>query len=484
MNEVVAMIVSSQHEPTHLAASWQYYGELSGQEHQSSRFRDRNGRWFTAFSLVALALGWPQPARADDGSLDFSLPPSQPAPRSQSAIANSAQSAPDIPRDSRDSLAIDFALAKIQASNPEVAQTVPFTTPPPVAHAPTAAQVAPPVAVADPDSAQIFQGGPHSLVAKAVGSAEGTRTPNGDKTWAYYGHEDPGNGVWNLGSFSYQHGANSPEEADTKQLRRLQAQAAVIRRQAQAYGITLTLEEELNAIDLANQAPLAALDRGGYIDWLAQAHQMGLRGSEAVLWARTRSFINPDTGQWNAPGLGNNLYSISADQERRLQAIARAVEEHRRASAIATPPEPEKPVAAEPVPPPTPEQVAEQIVSQDLSEAIAETEAPKSSEPDQAVTQANAHQHKLTQQQEAVATQIIEQDLSAKPQAPEKPESLESPVSTPSPQPLKTTESNSQSAPKTNQPTAQSVDSVNSTELNSITIDVIDRDIDRDDAQQ
>jgi len=171
----------------------------------------------------------------------------------------------------------------------------------------------------------IFEGGAESLVARTVGSAEGTRTAEGLRTPAYYGHKDPGNGVWNLGSFSYQHGAKSPEAADERQLARLQTQAATLQQKAAAKGLALTLEEHLNGIDLANQAPMAALDRGGYIDWLADAKKLGMTGAEAVLWARTRSFLNPDTQQWNAPGLGNNINSISRDQERRMQAIARAL---------------------------------------------------------------------------------------------------------------------------------------------------------------
>ena len=171
----------------------------------------------------------------------------------------------------------------------------------------------------------LFAGGADSLVARVVGSAEGTRTVEGKRTPAYYGHTDPGNGVWNLGSFSYQHGAKTPEEADQKQLKRLRAQAELLHQKANALGLELSLEEKLNGIDLANQAPKAALDRGGYIDWLDNARRMGLSGEEAVLWARTRSFLDPDTQQWNAPGLGNTTASISRDQERRLKAIAYAL---------------------------------------------------------------------------------------------------------------------------------------------------------------
>ena len=170
----------------------------------------------------------------------------------------------------------------------------------------------------------LFEGGANSLVARAVGSAEGTRTPHGQKTLAYYGHVDPGNQAWNQGTFSYQHHAQSPDEADQKQLSRLKRQTKELHRLASNQGLTLTTEEVLNGIDLANQAPIAALDRG-YIDWLAQAKAMGLEGDDAIVWARTRSFLDPDTGRWNAPGLGNSVQQITQDQARRQRAIAQAL---------------------------------------------------------------------------------------------------------------------------------------------------------------
>jgi hypothetical protein len=171
----------------------------------------------------------------------------------------------------------------------------------------------------------LFAGGADSLVARIVGSAEGTRATDGGRNPAYYGHTDPGNGVWNLGSFSYQHGAATPEAADERQLQRLRQQAQSLQARAQQFGLSLSLEEKLNAIDLANQAPQAALDRGGYIDWLAEARTLKLDGEEGIVWARTRSFLDPDTQQWNAPGLGNTVQGISHDQERRMRAIARAL---------------------------------------------------------------------------------------------------------------------------------------------------------------
>ncbi len=170
----------------------------------------------------------------------------------------------------------------------------------------------------------IFEGGTNSLVAHTVGKAEGTRYADGQRTQAFYGHRDPGNGVWNIGTFSYQHAAQSPEEADERQLARLKRQGLQLEAQAKAQGIQLSLEAKLNGIDLANQAPLAALDRGGYIEQLAKAYRLNMSGTEAIVWARTYAYLDPDTRQWNAPGLGNNVDSIDRDQRRRVEAIAQA----------------------------------------------------------------------------------------------------------------------------------------------------------------
>jgi hypothetical protein len=237
----------------------------------------------------------------------------------------------------------------------------------------------------------IFSGGSNSLVARAVGSAEGTRTPEGHKTSAYHGHTDPGNGVWNLGSFSYQHEAANPEEADEKQLARLAQQDQSLREKAIALGIPeyeADLSVRLNGIDLANQSPLAALadDGGGYIDRLKQAQEMGLIGSEAVLWARVRSYLDPDTNQWNAPGLGNTVENISHDQQRRMDAIDRAFALYQ--AQVAT-------IAEQPAPQPSEKSapdVTEQIISQNLSSEPNPSPEPELSENrvEQIISQAPA----------------------------------------------------------------------------------------------
>jgi hypothetical protein len=192
--------------------------------------------------------------------------------------------------------------------------------PPPIAELSLPAQPGRPVAA-------LFNANSDSLVARAVGSAEGTRQANGGLNRAYYGHVDPGNAVWNIGTFSYQHCRQcTPQEADRRQLTRLANQFAKIQDQAQQAGINLSLEEQLNAIDLANQAPLAALSSGGFIDRLRQFKAQGLVGSQAILQARVYSYQNPLTHYWEAPGLGNTLSSITHDQSRRQVAIARAIQ--------------------------------------------------------------------------------------------------------------------------------------------------------------
>jgi hypothetical protein len=183
--------------------------------------------------------------------------------------------------------------------------------------------------IADP--ATLFANGSESFVARTVGHAEGTRTPDGTRTPAYFGHTDPGNGVWNLGSFSFQHcresryNCSTPEQADAFQLQRLKTQTDSLRERSRTLGLSVNLEEELNAIDLANQAPMAALGKPGYPDYLFKMKKQGLKGQDAVLEARVWSFWNPTTKHWDAPGLGNTETTIRHDQKRRMLAIARVL---------------------------------------------------------------------------------------------------------------------------------------------------------------
>jgi hypothetical protein len=277
-----------------------------------------------SIGFVVTCLSSTQAAHADDGVLDFSLAANYPA-SAASKPASIAQASNANPPVTKPPVVKPIELAFDPSPRDHVA-----------ASATAIAAPAPSQSTTTDERSPLFADGTNSLVAKAVGSAEGTRTPEGDRTWAYYGHVDPGNGAWNLGSFSYQHGAKSPEDADNKQLSRLQDQANVLKQQAAEQGMELTLEEELNGIDLANQAPAAALNRG-YVQWLKQAHDLGMDGTEAILWARTRSFLDPDSGRWNAPGLGNTIDTIAADQERRIAAIRQAIAAYQPRSPVTLP---------------------------------------------------------------------------------------------------------------------------------------------------
>ncbi|MGA1625170.1 MAG: hypothetical protein ACO4AJ_06000 [Prochlorothrix sp.] len=191
--------------------------------------------------------------------------------------------------------------------------------------------------------------GSDSPLAIAIGSAEGTRTPQGDKTPAYYWHRDPGNGADNFGTFSYQHlsaqeaapvhhhsttpakrtaaaEAQLPEQADRRQLERLRRFQEELRAQARAKGMTLSLVELINGLDLANQSEAAALSAWGYIDRLAQMRDRFPNDpNRQILEARTWAYWSPERHSWDAPGLGNTYPNIQRDQNLRIQAIQAAL---------------------------------------------------------------------------------------------------------------------------------------------------------------
>ncbi|MEP6924850.1 MAG: LysM domain-containing protein, partial [Pyrinomonadaceae bacterium] len=72
--------------------------------------------------------------------------------------------------------------------------------------------------------------GSSALAAIVIGNAEGNRTPDGKFVEPnYYGHKDPGDGLWNIGSFSRANErfpnepkARTPEEADRLHLQHMQ----------------------------------------------------------------------------------------------------------------------------------------------------------------------------------------------------------------------------------------------------------------------
>lgn len=176
----------------------------------------------------------------------------------------------------------------------------------------------------DPQIRKLFST-PDSPGAIAIGAAEGTRTASGGITPQYWGHRDPGNGVTNLGTFSYQHGASNALDADAIQLERLRYQVADIQLQAKEAGLTLSTLELVAAADLTNQSPEAGY---AYIANLLYAYDRGLRGIEALLEARMQSFVNPQTQDLDAAGFSNSWQKLRQDQLRRLSKLQKTLKAH------------------------------------------------------------------------------------------------------------------------------------------------------------
>jgi Peptidase_C39 like family len=175
-----------------------------------------------------------------------------------------------------------------------------------------------------PEVAKAFEGGSNSLIARAVGHSEGNRTPDGGFNKSYQGHTDPGNGAYNIGSFSYQvkqGGASTPAQADELWMGRLKQQMPRYEAAAKAAGLNPADSRLLaNFCDLYTQAPLAATGKGGFLDRMGEIAKGG--GSyEAIIAARVNSYRDPGSGRIDAPGFGNSEARLRTDQDRRMTAL-------------------------------------------------------------------------------------------------------------------------------------------------------------------
>ena len=154
----------------------------------------------------------------------------------------------------------------------------------------------------------------------AIGISEGTRTPSGGYTRAYYGHTDPGNGVHNVGTVSGQQGG-SPQGSDRRWMATLTQKQLQLAPVLQRLGIPANSVAYnrlmFNALDLMVQAPAA------YPDFVRQLPAILARGAtiEAIAKARADSFINPRTGRLDAGGFGNSYSRLLADQRSRAGAF-------------------------------------------------------------------------------------------------------------------------------------------------------------------
>jgi len=282
-----------------------------------------------AVGLVATAglsdLVWVAPIYAAD---DTSSNTDQTAmPVENSADSSTSQSSSGKPHSS--SVALSF--------DPPNATSVPIASEQPTT---AARSESTPIPQSAPDASSssredLFAGGSKSIVARTVGAAEGTRNADGSTTEIYEGHVDPGNGVWNRGTFSYQFGNEenlSADEADRRQMAKIKRiYESIMLAKAQKHGVTpLSVAEEINGIDMINQAPLAVTEDGGYIERLAEAKKKGLTGQAAILDARVWAFWDSTKGGWDAPGLRayddmGKEASIRHDQKRRMGMIEDAL---------------------------------------------------------------------------------------------------------------------------------------------------------------
>lgn len=160
---------------------------------------------------------------------------------------------------------------------------------------------------------------PDSLGSIAVGVAEGTRTPDGSRTEIWAHHSDPGNEAINQGTFAWQLGAASPEEADQKAIARILNEAVPhLLQEADRAGMVLNLEQLMQGIDLWNQAPRAGAD---FVENLKRCQQLGQSQEATLLCARVQSFHNARTGDLEASGFENDLALLEQDQSRRIAKI-------------------------------------------------------------------------------------------------------------------------------------------------------------------
>ena len=184
--------------------------------------------------------------------------------------------------------------------------------------------------------------GSNAPAAIVIGNAEGTRRPDGGFTAAYGGHTDPGNAVHNRGSFSYQHTATSPADADRRQLATLQGRLPTYEAAARGAGLDPNNARLASAyLDLYNQSPSAAQRflnqlgtlRGQPID---AAHITNLRVNSYVDASTGRRFQLANGGQ-----AGSGFVNIARNQlghaptEAQVQAVIRA-DQQRRTNAVET----------------------------------------------------------------------------------------------------------------------------------------------------
>lgn len=143
----------------------------------------------------------------------------------------------------------------------------------------------------------------------AIGNSEGTRGRDCSPNPAWYGHTDPGNGKWNMGTFSYQHGAKTPEEADAAWLPILRKTENEMQAEAkERFGQYLSPKAIAVGLDSMTQSPHASTV---YVRNLPSANP----SFEELVDARTKSL------NWSRSIKPGGRMNVRADQERRIRRV-------------------------------------------------------------------------------------------------------------------------------------------------------------------
>ena len=134
----------------------------------------------------------------------------------------------------------------------------------------------------------------------AIGIAEGTRTPDGGFTKAWFGHGDPADGNYNRGTVSGGRGPTrgmSPEQVDNYYLKELTGLALAVAPVLQQYGMKPNAQiwhrTIFNYLDLHVQSPAAARD---FLKKIPEAIKAGGQ-IEAFAKIRADSYRDPVSGR-------------------------------------------------------------------------------------------------------------------------------------------------------------------------------------------
>lgn len=163
---------------------------------------------------------------------------------------------------------------------------------------------------------------PQSLLVLAIGHAEGTIDLQGQRTHAYYGHND--SGFRNVGVFScIACGNRSPEEADQYYLEK-KVQPLQARFEEAARAALLPTKHPMLAaafFTLLVQSPEAATDRKGFLERMSGMKMTGIT-FENLLQTCVDSYRDPDSNRFeDVARFGNDEGRIRADQKRRLTQV-------------------------------------------------------------------------------------------------------------------------------------------------------------------